>query len=187
MARLRTIKSEFWTSEQIVNCSRDARLLFIGLWNFSDDAGIHPASSLRLKMEVFPNDKCSDDEIRKWISELITNELMYEYEAEGKHYWQVSGWHRHQRIDRPTYRYPAHNKINDLDQKNLTSSNINQQDFDEQSTNAQRELIDESLRSRTEQNRVEEKDICKVSDETSPIDDNKNFVNQPAIELFRYW
>ena len=30
-----------WTSEQIVECSPIARLLFIGMWNFCDDGGNH--------------------------------------------------------------------------------------------------------------------------------------------------
>jgi len=34
MARIRTIKPEFWTAEQVMELSRDARLLFIGMWNF---------------------------------------------------------------------------------------------------------------------------------------------------------
>jgi hypothetical protein len=50
MARIRTVKPEFWTSEQVMNCSRDARLLFIGMWNFCDDGGNHPASAKTLKV-----------------------------------------------------------------------------------------------------------------------------------------
>ena len=56
MSRIRTVKPEFWTSEQIIACSPIARLLFIGLWNFCDDNGVHPASYIRLKAEVFPPD-----------------------------------------------------------------------------------------------------------------------------------
>jgi hypothetical protein len=55
-SRMRTVKPEFWTSEQVVECSPNARLLFIGLWNFCDDSGIHPAATKRLKRDVFPAD-----------------------------------------------------------------------------------------------------------------------------------
>jgi hypothetical protein len=44
MARIRTIRPEFWTSEQVTECSMPARLLFIGLWNFCDDGGRMPYS-----------------------------------------------------------------------------------------------------------------------------------------------
>lgn len=47
MARIRTIKPEFWTAEQVMELSRDARLLFIGMWNFCDDAGVHQRHTRR--------------------------------------------------------------------------------------------------------------------------------------------
>lgn len=37
MSSYRAVKLEFWTSDQVMSCSREARLLFIGLWNFCDD------------------------------------------------------------------------------------------------------------------------------------------------------
>lgn len=37
MPRIRTIKPEYWTSEQVLDLSIPARLAFIGLWNFCDD------------------------------------------------------------------------------------------------------------------------------------------------------
>jgi hypothetical protein len=106
MARIRTIKPEFFTSEQIVECSTSARLLFVGLWCFSDDGGVHPASIKRLKMEVFPGDTLTDEAIQQMIDELLTHGLIVEFEAESQRFWHVSGWDRHQKIDRPTEKYP---------------------------------------------------------------------------------
>ena len=106
MARLRTIKPEFWVSEQVVACSPMARLLFIGLLNFCDDNGVHPVAYLRLKAEVFPTDSYSVAEIKAWVLELISNGLLRAYVVEEKSYWIVTGWKRHQKIDKPTYRYP---------------------------------------------------------------------------------
>lgn len=106
MARIRTIKPEFWTSEQIVECSPTARLLFIGMWTFCDDAGIHPVGIKRLKMEVFPGDTFTDKEMQDLVDELVNAGLITSYRAEGLDFWQVRGW-KHQKIDRPTYRYPA--------------------------------------------------------------------------------
>ncbi|STV36571.1 primosomal protein I [Klebsiella pneumoniae] len=40
MARIRTVKPEFWTDEKVVECSIPARLLFIGLFNFANDNGM---------------------------------------------------------------------------------------------------------------------------------------------------
>jgi len=106
MARIRSIKPQFWTSEQVAECSPNARLLFIGLWSFSDDGGVHPANSARVKMEVFPSDSFSRDDISALINELITVDLLSYYLVDGRGYWRVSGWN-HQKIDQPTYYYPG--------------------------------------------------------------------------------
>lgn len=116
MSKIRTVKPEFWSSEQVVRCSTNARLLFIGLWNFCDDAGIHPASLMRLKMEVFPGDAYTSDDIKNWIDELLDANLLQSYEVENKPYWQVIGWH-HQRIDRPYYKYPKPNVETTMEQR----------------------------------------------------------------------
>lgn len=107
MARIRSIKPEFFTSEQVVECSTSARLLFIGLWCFCDDAGIHPASAKRAKMEVFPGDDLSNSDVEGMIEELKASGLLLEFEVENQRFWKVTGWERHQKIDRPSYRYPT--------------------------------------------------------------------------------
>ena len=106
MARIRSIKPEFWTSEQVMDLSPNARLLFIGLWNFCDDAGIHPASLKRLKAEIMPADDVCSDDVRRMIDECINVGLIREYEIDGEAYWAVTGWH-HQKIDQPSYKYPS--------------------------------------------------------------------------------
>mgnify|MGYP000848235222 FL=1 len=106
MARIRSIKPEFWTSEQIAECSPNARLLVIGMWSFYDDYGVHPASCARLKMEVFPADTISSADIRRMIDELTANGLLAEYEVDGARYWYVTGWDKHQKPDTKTGKYP---------------------------------------------------------------------------------
>ena len=57
MARMRYVKPEFWTDSRMVGISRDARLLYIGTWNFAlCDKGHLEDDMLRLKMQVFPAD-----------------------------------------------------------------------------------------------------------------------------------
>lgn len=82
-----------------------ARLLFIGMWNFCDDAGIHPASTKTLKAEVFPADDITASEISALVDELISNGLLIEYKVGEKPYWQVTGWH-HQKIEKPNFKHP---------------------------------------------------------------------------------
>jgi hypothetical protein len=107
MARIRTIKPEFWTSEQIAECSPNARLLFIGMWSFADDSGVHPDSSARLKMQIFPADAFGRDKVEAMLCELADAGLIQRYVTDsGEKLLHVCRWSRHQKIDQPTYRYP---------------------------------------------------------------------------------
>ena len=101
------IKPEFFTSSQVAECSHDARLTFLGLLCFSDDSGIHPADYRRLKMELYPGDDCRSADVKAWITELICVGLIEEYQACDLAWWIITGWSRHQCINRPTYRYPT--------------------------------------------------------------------------------
>lgn len=104
MARIRTIKPEFWSSEQVMDLSIPARLLFIGLWNFCDDGGVHPASIRTLRAEVFPGG--DEIDVDALIDELVNAGLVMTFEANDKRYWYVTGWKRHQRIDKPNKKHP---------------------------------------------------------------------------------
>lgn len=105
MARIRTVKPEFWTNEQVMECSTTARLLFIGMWNFCDDGGNHPASAKTLKAEIFPADDISAERVQGLLDELIDNDLLLPYESAGKKYLHVTGWH-HQKIEKKNFKHP---------------------------------------------------------------------------------
>lgn len=107
MARIRSIKPEFWSSEQIMECSPMARLMFIGLWNFCDDAGNHVASAKTIKAEIFPGDDISSADVQRMLDELSSNSLIAFYTNDSKDYLHVTGWKKHQKIDKPTYKHPA--------------------------------------------------------------------------------
>jgi uncharacterized phage protein (TIGR02220 family) len=157
MARIRTIKPEFWTSEQVTDCSLVARLMFIGMLNFCDDHGVHPASIKRLKMEVFPSDELSNDAIQAMIDELVKVGLLYPYEIEGKGYWQVTGWAKHQKIEKPTYRHPLPEAKSHVDQSSPTCVVV----ADHSKTI--RRLVDEELTSARPRNGDESKGIKRLS------------------------
>jgi hypothetical protein len=107
VSRIRSIKPEFWSSEQVMECSTNARLLFIGLWNFCDDAGRHPLAPKQIKALVFPGDDFSVDDIARMLDELSTSGLITTYTVDGKEYLYVTGW-SHQKIDRPQKaKFPA--------------------------------------------------------------------------------
>ncbi len=209
MSRIRTIKPEFYTSEQVLACSLQARLLFIGLWSFCDDNGIHPASTVRLKAEVFPSDPCSNDEIKQWIAELINNNLLKEYGVEGKLYWIVTGWKSHQRIDKPTYKYPLPLPKNEhsttrIDTQNSTTTRRLLDDYSASPRGVIGEFSQSALGvldepSTTEWKGMErigkEKDICEVKTPPVPVLEKLSIASTPPENnlskdvqaVFLYW
>ncbi|MDR7942216.1 DnaT-like ssDNA-binding domain-containing protein [Enterobacter soli] len=99
MARIRTVKPEFWTDEKVVECSIPARLLFIGLFNFANDLGCLERSPKRFKMQILPADSIDCEPL---IRELITQGLLIEYSVNGGDYLCIKGFSKHQKINRPS-------------------------------------------------------------------------------------
>jgi hypothetical protein len=109
MARIRTVKPEFWTDETMAEISRDARLLFLGLLNHVDDEGRCVYNPRLLKAAVFPlDDDITPEMIRRWIVELSTSARCVIYEASGHRFLAIHNFVKHQKIDRATQsRHPA--------------------------------------------------------------------------------
>lgn len=99
MARIRTIKPEFWTDERVVNLSPLARLLFIGMWNFVDDDGRAAYSPSRLKMQILPADSV---EVSELLGEIRREKLIEVYTVDEKEYFHVCNFAKHQKVDKRT-------------------------------------------------------------------------------------
>ena len=97
MARIRTIKPDFWTDEKVVELSAFARLLFIGLWNFADDEGRMECSPKRIKMQILPADSA---EVPRLLEEIRALGLIDIYTVDGIDYLQVQGFAKHQKVDK---------------------------------------------------------------------------------------
>jgi hypothetical protein len=106
MARIRTIKPEFYTDETLGECSPTARLLFIGIWSHADDYGNLDRSARQLRAQVFPYDNFDCEEL---IQELLSRELLIEYEFNSKKFLHVPGFAEHQKIEKPSKpRFPGY-------------------------------------------------------------------------------
>lgn len=99
MARIRTIKPDFWTDEKIVELDFAARLFFVGSWNFADDNGNLQRSARKLKMQIFPADAIDCEPI---IQSLLAHGLLTEYEVNGEKFLHINGFRKHQVINRPS-------------------------------------------------------------------------------------
>jgi len=101
MPRIRSFKPEIWLSPQVMNLSRDARLLFLGLITQADDYGRGSADPRKLKAAIFPGD---DDITAKRVDELKLEvsaqglSLYYDGNGHGTLFF-LPGWH-HQRVEK---------------------------------------------------------------------------------------
>lgn len=100
MARIRTIKPEFWEDEKISEIPMQARLLFIGLWNFSDDNGAISNSIKWIKAKIFPYDNLRDSDVKTWLDALVKNRMLIPFEYHKKGYYVIRRFQSHQMIDK---------------------------------------------------------------------------------------
>lgn len=93
MARIRTIKPEFFTSEDVVALSPFARLLYIALWCEADKEGRLVWKPKTFKMRYFPAD---DVAIEDLCAELTKPGLVVLY---GEGYAHIPAFGAHQHIN----------------------------------------------------------------------------------------
>lgn len=96
MARIRTIKPEFFTSHDIVSLSPLARLFYVSLWCEADREGRLGWNTKTFKMRYLPADDC---DIESLSNELIDANLIILYEIEGKEYAEIPSFKNHQVIN----------------------------------------------------------------------------------------
>ena len=101
MARKRMIDPKFWSDDKMMALTPMHRLLFIGIWNFSDDSGIHKNNDTMLKAEIFPCDPITIDEVGKLKHDLIDQELIIPFENQDIKLLRVNNWSIYQKINRP--------------------------------------------------------------------------------------
>lgn len=95
MARIRTIKPEFFRSEDTARLTPFARLLFIGLWTIADREGRLLDRPRRISVDVFPYDE--DFDIDALLTELDAGGVIRRYEADGQKCIQIANFAKHQR------------------------------------------------------------------------------------------
>ena len=108
--RIRSIKPEFWRSDDIARLSWDDRLLFIGLWSYVDDNGVGRDEERIIAADLFALDEpFSESSLRVHggLMRLHAANLIERYEVHGKPFLHITTWDRHQKINRPSPgRYP---------------------------------------------------------------------------------
>lgn len=97
MARIRTIKPEFFTSADILALTPLARLFYVSLWCEADREGLLSWSPATLKYRYFPADKV---DIETLAAELVNHGLIVILAgSDGKEYAEIPSFKTHQVIN----------------------------------------------------------------------------------------
>ena len=99
--RNRMIKPEFWTDERTGRLSDSAKLVFIAMWNISDDEGKLSGDLSYLLSFIYPYGGCSKIKMRNSLDELKVNSLVIPYSIKKFNYILIPNFNKHQRIDKP--------------------------------------------------------------------------------------
>lgn len=132
MPRIRTVKPQHWGDKELPNISLQAHLLWIGIWNFSDDKGVIENDPLLIKSNVFP--RRSDvrvEQVSQWIDQLVKARFLVPFTFNGEGYYVSRTFETHQRIDRP--------------QPSKVPSDVIRRIVDEHSTNVRPCIVRDSI------------------------------------------
>jgi hypothetical protein len=107
MPRIRTIKPEFFASEDVSDLPIRARLTWIGLWTHCDDHGRTKDQVKLIKAAVWPLDDFALREVEEDLDLLAAKGRIVRYEVDGTRYLAVVNWHYHQSINKSSKpKYP---------------------------------------------------------------------------------
>ena len=126
MARIRTIKPDFWEDEKIGKLPIPCRLFFIGCWNFADDIGVIKGNAALLKSQIFPYDEnLRVSEIKKWIDALVDARMLVPIIHAEESYYYIRTFRSHQVLDkRYNKSYINKNIVNDLINRALRDNGV---------------------------------------------------------------
>ncbi len=177
MPRKRMIDPEFWNDEEVGSWSVEARLFYIGLWNFADDEGRLRAHPKLLKSQIFPYDEKIN--IEKLKAEISKKVLWYQ--VDGQEYGYIKNFLKHQIINRP-----GKSQIPPPDKQSLNAFLNKKQEPSEDSVKIQGRLSEDSMKIQgaltpnlKEVNLKEEKDIY--------VDDSWTPAHQKGTDDFKKW
>ncbi len=103
MARIRTIKPDFWEDEKLGRLEDLDRLNFLGLISMADDEGRGRGSAEWLCNRLHPYSVNGHVALMEGsLSRLEAANVVRFYEVDGQHFYQLRNFNRHQKINRPS-------------------------------------------------------------------------------------
>lgn len=100
MARMRSVKPEFWADEDLSALPRDARLLYVGLWNLADEHSRLRGDPRYVKGQLFPyDDDLPATDVDRLLGHLADIGKVVRYRHGGAAYIFLPTLSRHQRLE----------------------------------------------------------------------------------------
>lgn len=100
MARIRTLKPEFWADEKLAPLPPITRLVFLGLISQADDAGRLVDNVRLIDGLLFPE---TEESSRESLDTLASLQRVIRYTSRsGQRLIQIVNWEEHQKVDRPS-------------------------------------------------------------------------------------
>lgn len=97
MPKIRAIHPSFWSDTTLAECSMCARLFYIGLWNFADDAGVFEWHERLLQSQVFPLDSGID--VTDLLAELTKHGRIGKFTHNNRSYGLILNFEKYQKPD----------------------------------------------------------------------------------------
>lgn len=104
MARIRSIKPDFFTSEKVAALPLSTRLTFIGLWTHVDDNGVATDNDKLINAAIWPLEEDPRESLlrtREDLRRLSEARLIVRYKAHGKALLFILNWDEHQKVSHP--------------------------------------------------------------------------------------
>jgi len=115
--RIRSIKPEFWRSDDITNLPMATRLTFIGLWSYVDDNGVGADKLISIVADLYADDFSRDPQetvkrVTEDLQRLTSGGQVIRYRGDhngsAKDLLYITKWKQHQVVNHPSqgHKYP---------------------------------------------------------------------------------
>lgn len=128
MARIRTIKPDFFRHEGLFEAERETgfpmRVAYAGLWTVADREGRFRWRPRQIKLDVLPFD---DIDFSRVLDAFVTRGFIVKYEVAGEVYGCIPSWNEHQAINNRevTSEIPSPEKASNISDGCTRDSRVN--------------------------------------------------------------
>jgi hypothetical protein len=101
MARIRTVKPDFFRSPDTAKADFPVRIFYQAMWCWADDFGVGETNINGLLGFAFPDDDgFTAQDVRRFCADVAQHFDVTFYEVSGRHFYAIPSWEKHQKLER---------------------------------------------------------------------------------------